>query len=117
MTAEPKPPRRVLPEVQSLRAVAVLLVAGYHFAPQLVPGGFIGVDVFFAISGFLITGHLLREVRTSGRIDLPGFWAARVRRILPAAVVVICRLYCCGIAELKTCNSAIQLKSVQQSTD
>ncbi|MBP2388161.1 acyltransferase family protein [Paeniglutamicibacter kerguelensis] len=89
MTAEPKLPRRVLPEVQALRAVAVLLVAGYHFAPQLVPGGFIGVDVFFAISGFLITGHLLREVRTSGRIDLPGFWAARVRRILPAAVAVI----------------------------
>ncbi len=89
MTAEPKLPRRVLPEVQALRAVAVLLVAGYHLAPQLVPGGFIGVDVFFAISGFLITGHLLREVRTSGRIDLPGFWAARVRRILPAAVVVI----------------------------
>ncbi|MFF5792641.1 acyltransferase family protein [Paeniglutamicibacter sp. NPDC012692] len=89
MTAEPKLPRSVLPEVQSLRAVAVLLVLAYHLAPQLVPGGFIGVDVFFAISGFLITGHLLREVRRTGRIDLPGFWAARVRRILPAAVVVI----------------------------
>ena len=89
MTAEPKLPRSVLPEVQSLRAVAVLLVVAYHLAPQLVPGGFIGVDVFFAISGFLITGHLLREVRTTGRIDLPGFWAARVRRILPAAAAVI----------------------------
>ncbi|MFJ6415213.1 acyltransferase family protein [Paeniglutamicibacter sp. NPDC091659] len=89
MTAEPKLPRSVLPEVQALRAVAVLLVVAYHLAPQLVPGGFIGVDVFFAISGFLITGHLLREVRKTGRIDLPGFWAARVRRILPAAAVVI----------------------------
>ena len=89
MIAEPKPPRRFLPEVQSLRAVAVLLVVAYHLEPRLVPGGFIGVDVFFAISGFLITGHLLREVRKTGRIDLPGFWAARVRRILPAAFAVI----------------------------
>lgn len=89
MIAEQSTPRRFLPEVQSLRAVAVLLVLAYHLEPRLVPGGFIGVDVFFAISGFLITGHLLREVRRTGRIDLPGFWAARVRRILPAAFAVI----------------------------
>ena len=89
MIAEQSTPRRFLPEVQSLRAVAVLLVLTYHLEPRLVPGGFIGGDVFFAISGFLITGHLLREVRRTGRIDLPGFWAARVRRILPAAFAVI----------------------------
>lgn len=89
MNTDLKPPRRFLPEVQSLRALAVALVVAYHLEPRLVPGGFVGVDVFFAISGFLITGHLLREVRTSGRINLPGFWAARVRRILPAAFVVI----------------------------
>ena len=81
--------RRFLPEVQALRAVAVLLVVVYHFAPGLVPGGFVGVDVFFVISGFLITGHLLREVRATGRIDLPAFWAGRVRRILPAALATV----------------------------
>jgi len=81
--------RRFLPEVQALRAVAVLLVVAYHFAPGLVPGGFVGVDVFFVISSFLITGHLLREVRTTGRIDLPAFWAGRVRRILPAALATV----------------------------
>ncbi|MFL4473032.1 acyltransferase family protein [Paeniglutamicibacter sp. MACA_103] len=99
MIAEPKP-RRFLPEVQSLRAVAVLLVVAYHLEPRMVPGGFVGVDVFFAISGFLITGHLLREVRKTGRIDLPGFWAARVRRILPAAFAVILAVLAATLAFL-----------------
>lgn len=81
--------RRFLPEVQALRALAVLLVVAYHLEPRLVPGGFVGVDVFFVISGFLISGHLLREWRTSGRISLTAFWAARVRRILPVALLVI----------------------------
>lgn len=89
MNASPKPRSNFRPEVQALRAVAVLLVVAYHLEPRLVPGGFIGVDVFFAISGFLITGHLLREVSSNGRINLPAFWAARARRILPAALVVI----------------------------
>jgi peptidoglycan/LPS O-acetylase OafA/YrhL len=102
MIAEPKPPRRFLPEVQSLRAVAVLLVVAYHLEPRMVPGGFVGVDVFFAISGFLITGHLLREVRRTGRIDLPGFWAARVRRILPAAFAVILAVLAATLAFLPT---------------
>lgn len=99
MIAEPTP-RRFLPEVQSLRAVAVLLVVAYHLEPRMVPGGFVGVDVFFAISGFLITGHLLREVRRTGRIDLPGFWAARVRRILPAAFAVILAVLAATLAFL-----------------
>ncbi|GER23040.1 acyltransferase [Zafaria cholistanensis] len=75
--------------MQALRALAVLLVVFYHFTPGLVPGGFVGVDVFFVISGFLITGHLLREARATGRIDLPAFWAGRVRRILPAALATV----------------------------
>lgn len=82
-------PRSYLPEIQALRALAVLVVVAYHFEPRVVPGGFVGVDVFFVISGFLITGHLLREARRTGRISLPAFWAARVRRILPAALVTI----------------------------
>ncbi|WP_394161138.1 acyltransferase family protein [Galactobacter valiniphilus] len=82
-------PRRFLPEVQALRALAVGLVVLYHLYPAAAPGGFVGVDVFFVISGFLITGHLLREVEANGRVSLPRFWAARVRRIMPAALVTI----------------------------
>jgi peptidoglycan/LPS O-acetylase OafA/YrhL len=82
-------PRKFLPEVQALRALAVLLVVVYHFQSGLLPGGFVGVDVFFVISGFLITGHLLRELRDTGRVSLGAFWAARARRILPASLVTI----------------------------
>ena len=74
-------------DIQGLRAVAVLLVLLEH-AHLGVSGGYIGVDVFFVISGFLITGHLIRELDRRGRIDLAAFWARRVRRILPAAVTV-----------------------------
>jgi peptidoglycan/LPS O-acetylase OafA/YrhL len=83
------PQRRFLPEVQALRAVAVLLVVAYHLRPDLVPGGFIGVDVFFVISGYLITGHMVREVTEHGRLRLAHFWANRARRILPAGLLVI----------------------------
>ncbi|WP_157601862.1 acyltransferase family protein, partial [Promicromonospora kroppenstedtii] len=81
------PPRTFRPEVQALRALAVLLVIVYHVDPALLPGGYIGVDVFFVISGFLITGHLWREASSTGRVSLRKFWAARARRILPASLV------------------------------
>ena len=77
------------PEIQVLRGVAVLLVVVYHLWPSTLPGGFVGVDVFFVISGFLITGQLVREVRRTGSVSLAGFWARRARRILPAALVVL----------------------------
>jgi Predicted acyltransferases len=80
---------RVRPEIQALRALAVLLVLGYHFWPNRVPGGYVGVDVFFVISGFLITAHLLREAETTGRIRLAAFWARRARRLLPASLLVL----------------------------
>ncbi|UOQ57153.1 acyltransferase [Leucobacter allii] len=76
-------------DIQGLRAIAVALVLVYHLAPDALAGGYIGVDVFFVISGFLITGQLLREVAASGRIDLPRFWARRARRLLPAALLVL----------------------------
>ncbi len=79
----------VRPEIQALRAVAVMTVVVFHLWPDTLPGGFVGVDVFFAISGFLITLHLLREVERTGRVSIPGFWARRARRILPAALVVL----------------------------
>jgi peptidoglycan/LPS O-acetylase OafA/YrhL len=88
--ASPRPAaRRFLPEVQGLRAVAVLLVLVYHLDKDLLPGGYAGVDVFFVISGFLITTLLLREADTRGRVSLAGFYVRRVRRILPAATLVL----------------------------
>jgi peptidoglycan/LPS O-acetylase OafA/YrhL len=76
-------------EVQALRALAVALVVLYHLWPGAVPGGYVGVDVFFVISGCLITSVLLREIDRSGRISLTGFWARRARRILPAALLTL----------------------------
>ncbi|MEH3034763.1 MAG: acyltransferase family protein [Aeromicrobium erythreum] len=77
------------PEVQALRAVAVLLVVLFHLWPGRLPGGYVGVDAFFVISGFLITAHLLREAEQRGRISLREFWARRARRLLPAAYLVL----------------------------
>ncbi|TQJ30873.1 acyltransferase family protein [Microbacterium sp. SLBN-146] len=77
------------PEVQALRALAVMMVVVNHLWPAQLPGGFAGVDVFFVISGFLITGHLTRELVATGRMDLPSFWSRRVRRLLPAALAVL----------------------------
>ena len=76
-------------EIQALRAAAVLSVVLYHLWPGRLPGGFVGVDVFFAISGFLITGHLVGEVDRTGRIAVGTFWARRVRRLLPASLLVL----------------------------
>ena len=77
------------PDVEGLRAVAVTLVVLYHAGVSWMTGGFIGVDVFFVISGFLITGLLLREHEKRQKISIPGFYARRARRILPAGMVVI----------------------------
>jgi peptidoglycan/LPS O-acetylase OafA/YrhL len=67
----------------------VLVVVLYHLWPARLPGGFVGVDIFFAISGFLITGHLMREVDKTGRVRLGQFWARRARRLLPASLTVL----------------------------
>ena len=77
------------PEIQALRALAVVAVVLYHLWPIRVPGGYIGVDVFFAISGFLILGHLMREINSTGTVRLGRFWARRARRLLPASLVVL----------------------------
>ena len=74
--------------LDGLRALAVLGVVVYHLFPGFLPGGFIGVDVFFVISGFLITSLLVRERTSNGRIDLRRFWIRRGRRLVPALVAV-----------------------------
>ncbi|WP_309067382.1 acyltransferase family protein [Microbacterium sp.] len=76
-------------DIQALRAVAVMGVVLFHLWPGLVPGGYVGVDVFFVVSGFLITAHLDREIQASGTVRLARFWARRVRRLLPAALTVL----------------------------
>lgn len=81
--------RQFRPDIQGLRAIAVILVVLYHVGVPGITGGYVGVDVFFVISGFLITGHLLRQVQERGRISFLSFYAGRIRRLLPAATVVV----------------------------
>lgn len=75
-------------DIEGLRAVAIVGVVLFHAGVSRVSGGFLGVDVFFVLSGFLITGILIREVEKTGTVSLPAFWARRARRLLPAATLV-----------------------------
>lgn len=76
-------------DIQGVRALAVLLVILYHFFPEQVPGGFIGVDIFFVISGFIITQILMRDINKTLPGYLVDFYARRMKRILPSALLVI----------------------------
>ncbi len=80
--------REIRGDIQGLRALAVLTVIAGHAGLPFLPGGFVGVDVFFVISGYLISGLLFREVLGNGRFSLTTFYARRARRILPAATLV-----------------------------
>ncbi len=82
------------PDIEGLRAVAVFLVVACHCGISSVAGGFVGVDVFFVLSGYLITALLAVEVGRSGRIDLPRFYARRVRRLLPASALTLVVTLC-----------------------
>jgi peptidoglycan/LPS O-acetylase OafA/YrhL len=86
-----KPPdnRTFRPDIEGLRAIAVVLVLLNHAGLALFSGGYVGVDVFFVLSGFLITGLLLREIETTGRVSLVNFYARRARRLLPASALVL----------------------------
>jgi peptidoglycan/LPS O-acetylase OafA/YrhL len=85
---EAKPHRHRRHDIQGLRAIAILAVVAYH-AGLPIPGGYVGVDVFFVISGYLITQLIWDEVATGGRLSFAGFYARRARRLLPSAVLVI----------------------------
>jgi len=94
---------RYRPHIDGLRAVAVLAVVGYHAFPAAVPGGFIGVDIFFVISGFLISTILYREFAAPGSRGLGvilNFYGRRVRRIFPALIVVLLACYVLGFRTL-----------------
>ncbi|MGW8812452.1 acyltransferase family protein [Gordonia terrae] len=82
-------PTSFFDDIAGLRGIAVLLVVLFHSHVPYLTGGFVGVDVFFVISGFLITGLLVREYERHGRISLRGFFARRARRIIPPAALVI----------------------------
>src|ERR1700744_220304 len=77
------------PDIQGLRALAVTAVVIYHLYPSALPGGFAGVDIFFVISGYLITGHLWRGYAQTGKVGLADFWGRRARRLVPGAALVL----------------------------
>jgi peptidoglycan/LPS O-acetylase OafA/YrhL len=93
-SAPPSPPA-YRPDIDGLRAVAILSVLGFHAFPAWVPGGFVGVDIFFVISGFLISGILLANLR-KGQFNLADFYARRIRRIFPALFVVLAAVLAFG---------------------
>src|SRR5262245_748985 len=76
-------------DVEGLRAIALLVMLAYHAALPFAPGGFVGVDVFFVISGFLITRLLVKELEREGTISLTRFYAYRMKRLLPLAATVL----------------------------
>ena len=82
-------PTAFRPDIEGLRAVAIGLVLVYHAGVDWLPGGFVGVDVVFVISGFLITSLLVREIERTGKVALAQFYARRARRLLPAAAIVL----------------------------
>ena len=81
--------QRFRPDIEGLRAIAITAVVLYHAGIGHISGGFVGVDLFFVLSGFLISGMLVREIEKTGRVHLANFWARRVRRLLPAATLVL----------------------------
>ncbi|UXS21082.1 acyltransferase family protein [Staphylococcus delphini] len=80
---------RYMPGLDGMRAVAVIAIIIYHLNPQWLSGGFLGVDTFFVISGYLITSLLLTEYHNTGKIELTSFWLRRVKRLIPAVLFLV----------------------------
>src|SRR5262245_42128968 len=83
------------PDIDGLRAIAVLLVIGFHAFPNQITGGYVGVDIFFVISGFLITGLLLQDL-DKNEFSFSGSYARRIRRIFPALITVLVASFAAG---------------------
>jgi peptidoglycan/LPS O-acetylase OafA/YrhL len=81
--------REIRTDIEALRAIAILLVVAFHCHLTGIPGGFVGVDVFYVLSGYLITGLLVTETEKTSSLNFPRFYAKRIRRLLPAAVLVL----------------------------
>ncbi|MEO8671039.1 MAG: acyltransferase family protein [Tahibacter sp.] len=95
-------------DIEGLRAIAILLVVGAHAKMPWLPGGFIGVDVFFVLSGFLITGLLTREAQTTGNIHIASFYARRFRRLLPGLLTMLAVVSVLGAAMLAVADQPPQ---------
>ena len=97
------------PGLDGVRAIALALVVAYHIDPEHVPGGYIGVSIFFTLSGFLITSLLLAELRTTGRIDLRAFWMRRAKRLLPLAWLTLTIVALASVATIWTPDQSANL--------
>jgi peptidoglycan/LPS O-acetylase OafA/YrhL len=99
-------------DIQGLRAIAILLVVLAHANIPLFSGGFVGVDIFFVLSGYLITGLLLKEYAENGRIRLAAFYARRLKRLLPALLAMICLTAVVGLLLLSSYEFKEQSRSI-----
>lgn len=111
LTSTERRPAERRPALDGIRAVAVGLVIAFHCGVGPMAGGFIGVDVFFVLSGYLVTAVLMRAHEESGRIQLGRFYSRRVRRLLPAAVVTLVAT----VAVFSSLVSAVELESIQRA--
>jgi peptidoglycan/LPS O-acetylase OafA/YrhL len=102
---------RFRPDIEGLRAVAVVLVILFHAGFKGIPGGYIGVDVFFVLSGYLITGLLMKEEDLEGKISLADFYARRVRRLLPASTVMLLATCAASIVFLSPFERGMVIRS------
>lgn len=99
------------PDLQGLRALAILAILFVHAGFEFAPGGFVGVDVFFVLSGYLITGLLIKEFAANGRIDFTRFYARRLKRLLPALALMLCVSGIAAICLLSAVEAREQLGS------
>ncbi len=104
------------PDIEGLRALAVAGVVAFHFGLTALPGGFAGVDIFFVISGYLITRQLAGEIAETGRLDLLRFYARRARRLLPAALLVILATLAFGVIVLSPEEQALYSKGAMYAS-
>ena len=103
-------------DIEGLRAAAILLVVASHAGIPWLAGGYIGVDIFFVLSGYLITGLLVQEIRSSGNIHLLAFFARRLRRLLPALLFMITCITCAAILLLPPLDHPDQAISARMAT-
>ncbi|ALO35970.1 hypothetical protein CMT41_15490 [Colwellia sp. MT41] len=99
------------PDLQGLRAISIALVVLGHAGFSFMPGGFVGVDVFFVLSGFLITSLLVKEINSTGSIDFMRFYARRFKRLLPALAVMLVGSFAVGLSVLSVWEVKSQLAS------